>query len=256
MKRHGLATLLALSLAGCAANPAQAPNSPATPSRAQASAKIHTELAALYYERAQYAVALEELDYALAAEPGYAPAYNVRGLVQMALHEDALADADFQRSLQLDGNDSETHNNYGWFLCQHGKPRESIAQFMAALKNPLYATPGKASLNAGMCARKSADDAAAEQYFQRALELQPDLAGAYWELAQLAFDRGDWVGAKWQFVRFERAVNAPLQAPQLWLAFRIERALGRQGNPEPYAAQLRNRFPDARETQTLLYGAP
>ena len=153
--------LFALDLAGCATHSASSSGQQVT-TRAQASAKVHTELAASYYERAQLGVALEELGKALRAEPNYAPAYNVRGLVNMALHEDRQAEEDFQRSLQLDNSDAGTHNNYGWFLCQRGKERDSIKQFMEALKNPLYATPEKSYVNAGVCSKKSGNARDAE----------------------------------------------------------------------------------------------
>ena len=85
---------------------------------AQASARIRTELAAVYYGLKQYAVALDELKLALNMNSKYAPAYGVRGLVYMALKEDSKAEEDFERSLDLDSKDSGTRNNFGWFLCQ------------------------------------------------------------------------------------------------------------------------------------------
>ncbi|MGZ8967529.1 MAG: type IV pilus biogenesis/stability protein PilW, partial [Gallionella sp.] len=56
---------------------------------AQKSARIHTELAGIYYERAQMGVALSEIDLALAAKSNFAPAFNMRAMIHMALHEDA-----------------------------------------------------------------------------------------------------------------------------------------------------------------------
>jgi len=68
-----------------------------------ASAKVHTELAGMYYERAQLGVALGEIDQALQADRNYAPAYSVRGLIHMALREYKEAEEDFQQSLRLEG---------------------------------------------------------------------------------------------------------------------------------------------------------
>ncbi|MFZ1810176.1 MAG: type IV pilus biogenesis/stability protein PilW, partial [Candidatus Nitrotoga sp.] len=90
--------LLALSMAGCAAqsNGGYGGTPQHTTSRQEARAKIHTELAAQYYDRGQFGVALEEVSLALQSKSDYAPAYNVRGLVRMALYEDQQADEDFQ----------------------------------------------------------------------------------------------------------------------------------------------------------------
>lgn len=245
--------LLVLSIGGCATQSGVSSSQQGL-THAQASAKVHTELAAQYYERAQLGVALQELSLALQAEPNYAPAYNVRGLVNMALREDKEADADFRRSLQLDANDSEAHNNYGWFLCQRGRERESARHFLAALKNPLYSTPGKAYLNAGVCSKKAGEMKDAEEFLQKALLFQPDMPEALIGLADLSFANGDDAGAKSYFLRFVQSNTAPLSAENLWLAVRIERRLGNKNAEDSYALQLSKRFPDSRETQLMLQG--
>ena len=247
--------LLALSMAGCVAHSDGGYGS--TPqhaiSREEASAKIHTELAAQYYDRGQLGVALEELSLALKSKSDYAPAYNVRGLVRMALHEDQQADEDFQYSLRLNSNDPDSHNNYGWFLCKRGKELDSIKHFMAALKNPLYSTPGKAYLNAGLCSMKAGNTKDAEEFLQNALTAQPNMPEALLALANLSFTKEDYAGAKSYFMLYKRNNVSPLTAENLWLAVRIERKLGDKIAENSYAMQLRKNFPDARETQLMLY---
>jgi type IV pilus assembly protein PilF len=217
------------------------------------SAKVHTELAGLYYQRAQYGVALEELNNALKADQDYAPAYSVRGLVHMALREDKDAEEDFKRSLRLDNTDSDTHNNYGWFLCQRGRENESIEHFMAALKNPMYATPGLAYLNAGVCARKAGNTKDAEEFLQKALLVQPDNTQAMFVLADLNFEKADYFAAKKYFADFSQKTDN-LTAEQLWLGVRISRKVGDRNSEASFATQLRKRFPDSRETQMLKRG--
>lgn len=256
MKRFAMAAMMAglLALAGCASQSGASldNNQPQVVTRAQAIAKVHTELAAAYYERNQYAVALEELATALQYESEYAPAYNLRGLVHMQLLEDKEADDDFRHSLRLDSHSSETHNNYGWFLCQRGREREAVPHFMAAVKNPLYPTPERAYLNAGVCSQKAGDLKNAELYLQRALILQPNMPEALVGLADLSYAKGDYAGAKSYFMRFEQWTGAPLTAANLWLAVRIERKLGDVNAEASYALQLRKNFPDSRETQLML----
>lgn len=221
--------------------------------RASASAKVHTQLAGMYYERAQMGIALGEIDMALEADRNYAPAYNVRGLIHMALREYKEAEEDFQQSLRLDKSDSETHNNYGWFLCERGKEKESIPHFMAALKNPLYATPERAYLNAGLCYKKAGERKDAEEFLQRALQVQPDLPQALLAMAELSFEDGNYTAAKRYLVKFSERSDS-LTAEQLWLAVRIERKVGDRNAEASYGAQLRKRYPDARETQLLMRG--
>ncbi len=232
-------------LAGC--------GTPSGGSQANKSAQVHTELAGLYFERAQAGVALEEIEKALQSDPDYAPAYSVRGLVHMSLREDKEAEEDFQKSLRLDKTDSETHNNYGWFLCQRGREKESIPHFMAAVKNPLYETPGRAYLNAGVCSQKAGNIKDAEEFLQKALLVQPSMPQALLAMAELNFANGDYVSAKKYFARFSEK-NDNLTAEQLWLAVRIERKVGDRNSESSYGMQLRKRFPDARETQSLIQG--
>ena len=249
-----MGVLFVLGSAGCATRSTNPSGQKAT-TRAMDSAVAHTELASSYYERTQLGVALDEVGKALRAEPDYAPAYNVRGLINMGLHEDRQAEEDFQRSLQLDNSDSSTHNNYGWFLCQRGKERDSIKHFMAALKNPLYTTPEKSYVNAGVCSKKGGNTRDAEEFLQKALALRPNMPEALFGLADMSFANGDYAGAKSYFMRFTQAGDpSSLTAENLWLAVRIERKLGDKNSEESYALQLRKHFPDSRETQLMLHG--
>ena len=228
-------------------------STPKDSSHSSKSAKVHTELAGLYYERAQLGIALDELSQALQADPDYAPAYSVRGLVHMALREDKEAEEDFQKSLRLDNTDSDTHNNYGWFLCQRDREKESIVQFMAAIKNPLYATPGLAYLNAGVCSIKAGNNKDAEEFLQKALLVQPGMPQALYALAELSFNNADYFAAKKYFANYSQKIDN-LTAEQLWLGVRINRKVGDRNSEASFSTQLRNRYPDARETQLLTQG--
>ncbi len=247
-----------LLVAGCASQSGSgstASSSATRPmTRNEASAKAHTELAAQYYERGQYGVALDETAKALQAKPDYATAYTVRALVHMDLREYKEAEDDFKRSLSLQADDPDTHNNYGWFLCQRGREKEAMPHFMTALKNPLYSTPAMAYMNAGICAKRAGELEDAEKFLRKALVLQPDLSGALVGLAEIDFNKGDYVLAKSNFTRFAQTNGAALTSQNLWLAVRIERKLGDRNAEQSYALQLRKRFPDAPETRLLLGG--
>ncbi len=217
-------------------------------------AKIHTELASLYFQEGNMAVALEELRIAQSADPRYAPAYSVRGLVHAYLRENDLAEAQFRRALELTPNDAQVNNNYGWFLCQIGKERQSIAYFLNALKSPLYETPDLAYANAGRCAFAAGDLDGAESYLQQAIRLSRD--GGFsprLQLAALQYKRGNLEEARRQVNGVLNSMGQP-SAEALWLALRLERKLGNRSAESTMAAQLRNRFPNSREYQEFLKG--
>jgi type IV pilus assembly protein PilF len=184
-------------LAGCVTQtrPGPPPPSPAAIEAARRAdlryrAKAHTDLAAAYYERKQYAVALEEAETALQTDSSYAGAWNLRGLIYMALREDRDAEDSFLRGLKVAPNDSELDNNYGFFLCSRGRQRDGLLRLESAIHDPLYQTPEKPLVNAGLCALSVHDQVAAEDYLRRAVRLQPaDPQGAY-SLAQLLAGKG------------------------------------------------------------------
>ena len=247
------------------ASPAQAGSAAQTqsPTRTQVTqepadpnlrAKIHTELAAAYFEIGNMAVALEELRIALESNPKYTQAYSLRGLVHANLREFDQAEEQFRKALDLSPHDAEVNNNYGWFLCHTGKERQSITYFLNALKNPLYATPEKAYGNAGRCALKAGDLEGAEHYLKQAIkmsrggDLMPHL-----QLAAVNYQRGNLQLARQQTMAVLRAMSAP--SPEvIWLALRIERKLGNRTEEGAMAARLRSLYPDSPEYQDFLKG--
>lgn len=245
-------------LAGCAATPGTQANTVETGTLSgevgdpRNRARIHTELASAYFERGNMGVALEELRIAIAADPNYAPAYNVLGLVHMDLRENAVAQQHFERGLKIAPNDPDINNNYGWFLCQTGQEAQSINYFLAALKNPLYNNPARSFVNAGLCSMKANNDRDAIEYFERALRNSPDNLQALLNLATVQYRRGQLEVARGLIGRFNRLIEP--SAESLWLALRIERKLGDKSAENTLAVQLRRRFPGSPEYQDMLKG--
>jgi len=217
-------------------------------------AKIHTELAAAYYQAGNMAVALEETRIALEADPESVQALSVRGLVHAQLKENAKAEDDFRRALKIAPKNPDVNNNYGWFLCDIGQPRQSIQYFLNALKDPLYETPEVAYANAGSCAMKAGDLDGAQNYLLEALRLSRTSAPATrYKLAELLYQRGNLDEAKVYLGEAIKAMEPP-SAEALWLAVRLERKLGNKAGEGNYASQLRGRYPTSKEYQAFLKG--
>ena len=215
-------------------------------------ARIRVELAAGYYQQRNLQVALEELGQALRVDPEYPAAYNMLGLVYMELGDGPRADESFRRGLRLAPNDAELNNNYGWFLCQSGRERDAIARFEAALRDPLYRTPTVPLHNAGLCSERLGDLAAAEAYFQRAFQVDVSNPVAMFNLGRIYHGRGEHERARFYAQRLLTTFRPTAQT--LWLALRVERALGNRDAEASLASQLRRRFPESPEAALLAAG--
>lgn len=217
-------------------------------------AKVHTELGALYFQAGNLGVALDELRIALTVDSSYYPAYSVRGLVHSSLKEYGKAEEDFRRALDIAPNDPEVNNNYGWYLCETGKERQSIAYFLNALKSPLYETPDRAYTNAGTCALKAGDLEGAQNYLLKALQMaRDDATPARLQLAKLFYRRGILEEARIYLTDALKMMEPP-SAEALWLGLRIERKQGNRAAEAGYASQLRSRYPSSPEYQEFLKG--
>jgi len=230
------------------------PNDPGrAESDARRRAQIRLELAASFYQQRNYAQALEELRASLAADPDFAQAHGLMGLVHLDLNDRPRAEAAFVRALQLAPDDSELLNNYGWFLCQTDRPREAIAQFQAALRNPLYPTPARPLHNAGICSLRIGDEAAAEEYFQRSFQLDPRNPVAMFHLSEIYLRRGNLERARFHSQRL--LASYPASPETLWLAIRVDRKAGDRDSVASLSSQLRRQFPTSPEANLLQRGA-
>jgi type IV pilus assembly protein PilF len=262
--RHLLLAAVAALVAGCSSNPQTPPPAPLPPSSAQLPppqppqvspkerAKLHTEIAAAYYERGQMDIALEEANESIKLDPDNATTYNVYGLVYATMGENAKAEQNFQRALQLAPQDSEIRQNWGWYLCMHDRAQQSIAEFEQAVKNPLYRTPEIALINAGRCTASLGDSAAAEQYFKRALATSPGNPNAAYGLALIAYRGKRYDEARgWLRPAVLQANPAPAA---LYLGVCLERKMNDKQAEASFTSQLKNRYPDAAETKALPTG--
>lgn len=256
---HTVVWLCVVSMLGCAAS-TPVPERPQlmesstsdTDDSPRGRARIHTDLAANYLEIRNLGVALEEAGIAQRADPSYGPAFNVAALIYIEMQDDRMAEESFRQALRLNAGDSDANNNYGTFLCDRKREAEGIRLFMRAVSDPLYRNPDRSFVNAGVCARRSGDTAAAEKYFLNALRFQPNNVQALYQLADLYY-----AAARYNEVRtlLRRLQPVAANSPEiLWLMLRNERRLGGGNSIESLAHQLRTNFPNAKETDLLAAG--
>ena len=251
------AAILVALLAGCAGQSPDPVDDGATALKGEAAdkrnrARLHTELASLYYTNGNMAIALEELRAATTADAGYGPAHGMYAVVYMRLNETAKAAESFERALRLSPNDPDINHNYGWFLCQTGREDASMKHFQTAVRNPLYPAPWRSYAAAGVCSLKMNQVKEAEAFFERALKLEPDEPSSLLQLGQIRYKQGNIGEARKLVMRHNKVVTP--SAESLWLAVRIERRVGDRLQEQAYANQLRRRYPASPEYEAMQRG--
>jgi len=251
--------LVPLILAGCGGMPLDSDQSVQTPvsqqeavGDARRAAKAHTDLGMLYLREGQLNVALDEARKAIDADSSYPLGYNLHGLVQMYLEDNRAAEESLGRALQLAPHDPEINNNYGWFLCQTKREKQSIAYFVAASKNTLYTAPTKPLTNAAICSITAGDDKGGEEFLAKALRADPQNADAHFLAAELYYRTDRPIDAKLRLADVHRLMAPTAQS--VWLALRIERKLGDREAEMRYGKQLAREFRESREYQLLKQG--
>lgn len=247
------AGMLVLQSACVSVPPAGEARADTDPSSADKRARVRLELASAYFGRGQLSTALDEVKVALAAKPDLAEAFNLRGLIYSGMGEPQLAEQSYQRALQLAPRDGDTLHNHGWFLCQQRRYDEGDVQFAAAMAAPQYLDGARTAMARGICQARAGKWADAERHLARAFELDPANPAIAFSFAEVLYRRGDLERARF-YVRRVNGAQDQSNAQTLALAARIERRLGNMPGVEDFVRQLRERFPDAPETQQLLRG--
>jgi type IV pilus assembly protein PilF len=224
----------------------------ATEADAKKRAAVRLQLAANYYQNGQVQIAIDTANASVALDPTNALAYGLLGLMEHDAGHQDLAEDNFRRALALDRDNPDLNNNYGWFLCQSGRARDSIAYFDKAAANPLYQSPARALQNAGICEMQSHEDALAEKYLLRALVADATSPVAKFQLAQLylrqrRFDRCDFY--------YDLLVHSvESNAETLWLGARIAHAKGDLNAQRGFTEQLQLRFPSSPQADAMHRG--
>ncbi len=221
-------------------------------SSGRTAAQYNVQLGVEYMRAGEKAVALEKLKKALHQDPTFPDAHNAIAVLYESLGEIELADRHFGKSLSLDKKNPSAHNNYGGFLCRNKRFAEAERQFMAAAKNPLYATPELAYLNAAMCARRAADFAKTEQFLRAGLELNPLYAPGLLQMAKLSVEQENHLRARAYLQRYQDV--AQHTAESLWVGIQAERALKDLDTASSYELLLRSNFPDSPQARAAGSG--
>lgn len=203
-----------------------------------------------HMSRGELDLAQIAIEQALQQEPELVSGLNAAALVHERLNQPQAAESYFKQALEIAPGDPYTHNNYGAFLCNSGRFEAAEEHFLAAAADPQYETPEVAYINAGLCARRIPNLDRAADYFVAAVNANPQMPKARFQMARLHLEQGRPDAAQQDLERYLK--SSPHTAQTLLLGVKIENQLGDPLAREIYMRQLRDEFPDSPEYQELL----
>jgi type IV pilus assembly protein PilF len=250
-------------MSGCAGNPVtdRAANTGTTSDivtesdepEARRRARIRLELASGYFAEGKTTVALDEVKQALASDPTFGDAFNLRGLIYMRLNDMRLAEDSFKRALALNSRDANAAHNFGWMLCQQQRFSESQTYFSQALAVPLYGDQARTLMAQGLCQMSAGKKPEAERSLARSYELDAGNPITGYNLALLLYERADVKRSQFYIRRLNNTEYANPET--LWLGIKVERRLNDDVAMQQLVGQLKRRFPQSRELLAYEKGA-
>lgn len=205
-------------------------------------ANIYADLGLEYLRQGNLELSLIKLKRSLELNEDHKAANHYIAEVYKQMGQKELADEHFKKAVKLDPSNPTLLNNYGAFLCGEGRFDESETYFVKAAESPRYRKPELAYENLGLCAMSTENKDKAEPYFRKALKINPKLPKSLYQLAQLNFDKHDYLHAR-AFI--QRLNEMGYSEPSLQLAIKIERAQGDEAAVEKYTKLLQEKYPDA-----------
>lgn len=256
----GFAAAALTGLAGCASNPTTASlpaagtdittESDLSPARKRA--QIRLDLAVGYFQRDELKVALDEIKRAISIDPGFAEAYDLRGLVYMRLGDPKLAQDSYLRAMALKPQDGNIIHNYGWMLCQQHRYPEADQAFQRALAIPTYRDRAKTLMTEGLCQMEAGQKAQAEVTLTKSYQLDAGNPITGYNLASLLYQGNELTRAQFYIRRINNTDLANAQT--LWLGIKIEHRLNHPDGVSQLGSQLEQRFPGSSEASLYQQG--
>lgn len=228
----GVAVLISVVLQGCVTSGMRNED----PEKA---AKIYAELGLEYLRQGKLKLALTKLERSLELNKKNPLAHHYIAETYKQMGDMKLTEKYYKSAIYYDDDNPLLLNNFGAFLCKQSRVDESEQYFLRAANSSKYRTPELAYENLALCALQNGNKEKAEQYFRKALALNPALHKSLYQLALLNYDAGAFMKAR-AFIQRFHAIGETEQS--LELAIRVEQALGNSAAVDRYKKTLSTKF--------------
>jgi len=252
-----LPVALPVVLTGCASGDSAMMSSDELPTAQDDSpdrkrARVRLELAASYYQAGKNTIALDEVKRVMQTDSSFSDAYNLAGLIYMALGQSELAELHFRRAIALNPRDGSPLKNLGWLQCQQKQYEQADQSFTQALAVPGYLDTAQTLMDQGICQARAKNVAQAVETLKRSYTLDPNNPITTYNLSDLLYRNGHPADARPYIQHLNNSKLANAQS--MWLGIKVERVLGNRLAAQELGDQLLQRFGDTHEASLYQRG--
>jgi len=254
LKITALALVLQITVVGCVSEQTvvEGTRGGQTEVGADQQARTRMSLGLTYLQRGENDQAIFNLEKAKELAPDLPEIWNALAYYYQQVDEIDLAEDAYRTALRKDSNNADTYNNFGAFLCQHGKFKQAEELLLAAVKLPGYIRVADSYENLAYCSLEQDDFAKYKQYLLSSLKHSSSRQTAVYNVAMLEYAMGNMVEAKkWQ-TRLQNLgqVSAPVTLLRYLIAYRTGDSAEQQ-EAEKFLVSV---FPTSKEAGMVLAG--
>jgi len=165
--------------------------------------------------------------------------------------EPDLAIKAYEHALSLNGQDADTLNNYGVFLCRQGNYLAAEKQMLKAIAIPSYILVAQSYENLALCQLKAQEFDKAQTYLEKAISHSPNRASSLLQMMRLQYAKSDYKLAQTYLHRYEKSTRR-FSADALALAFKIFAQQGNKRISKNYGNMLVKMFPNSFEAKQYI----
>ncbi|OUS15307.1 type IV pilus biogenesis/stability protein PilW [Gammaproteobacteria bacterium 50_400_T64] len=214
-------------------------------------AETYVQLGLGYLRKGDRTRARTNLLKALEKDDSSGAAHNAMALLLQLEDEAELAEEHFEKAMLHEPEMTRYRYNYSVFLLRQNRYEDAYEQFTIAAEDINYGRRARVFYSLGLISSHLSKPDEAKKSWEKAVKLNPQLAGPFLELADLYFKMGDYPKAKRYLGQYEKLSKPAPRA--LWLAVRLEYAFGNKDGEASKAMALKNMFPYSE--QALEYKA-
>ncbi|MGB1261920.1 MAG: type IV pilus biogenesis/stability protein PilW [Cognaticolwellia sp.] len=167
------------------------------------------------------------------------------------VYEPALAIKSYEKALSLDGQNADTLNNYGVFLCRQKQYTAAEQQMLKAIAVPSYILVAQSYENLALCQLQARQFDKAQIYLEKAIDHSPNRASSLLQMMRLQYAKSDYKLAQTYLGRYEKSTRR-FSANALALAFKVYAKQGEQRIAKNYGNMLVKMFPNSFEAKQYI----